>query len=964
MTISNQKAFDSILSMAQNMLRLSAERAQSAVTPEMIEKELTKLSIMMEDDFALVDRDALADELIRRSSRTVGENATLSNGEDHIAWLDAERKKDWTYWRRYSEYMETRIPWTALDALDVSTDEVLSQLEDPTREGAWDRRGLVVGHVQSGKTGNYTGLICKAADAGYKIIIVLAGLHNNLRAQTQIRLDEGFLGFATIADADELPAVGVGLIDKDMSVRPNAATNRSDKGDFNTAVAAKMNISPEQRPWLFVVKKNKTVLERLLHWIRNRVANHINPETGRKLVTNLPLLVIDDESDHGSVDTGEDVVDESGIPDLEHQPKTINRLIRSILHHFSRKAYIGYTATPFANIFIHDRGETEKHGPDLFPASFITNLAAPSNYVGPGRVFGSASSTPEELPLVRPLMEDEFQPWMPSKTTTSPEIKPHKNGHQPRWKGEDRVPDSLAEAIRSFLYACAVRKLRGQGSRHSSMLIHVTRFTSVQSAVVNQVTEYVRELKGRYTRSIELAELEKLMRAEYQETFLPGMQDIRSALVEGETLKDFSWADIRAVLPDVLSDIRVREINGTAKDALDYSENDGTGLKVIAIGGDKLARGLTLEGLCTSYFLRTARMYDTLMQMGRWFGYRDGYLDVCRLYTSEEMVEWFGHIADAAEELRQEFDNMVAAGATPKQFGLRVKSHSVLTVTSRAKMRNARTMQLTYSGDLLQTIVFPNRNNDITANFTAANRFINTLGPSTDLNDQYFVPQGQKWNGHLWRNVSALNVISFLRDYRTHSASFRIMSPLIADFIEEMNKDGELTSWTIALIGKDSGPDDKHRTLGGCSVNMLQRKRTTEHPDRYSIKTLISPRDQAIDLTEAEWKAALDLSRKTWRNDTDRNEGKEPPSEPRGPQIRYILGEGVTEMGIPSRRERGLLMLYLLDPVGAGVDELKNADPVVAWAISFPSSTSERKVSNSRYIANSVLWGGINDWVD
>ncbi len=955
MTISNQKAFDSILSMAQNMLRLAAERAQSPVNPEMIEKELTKLSIMMEDDFALVDRDALVDELIRRSSRTVGENATLSSGEDHIAWLDAERKKGWTYWQRYSEYMEARIPWTALDALDVATDEVLSQLEDPTREGAWDRRGLVVGHVQSGKTGNYTGLICKAADAGYKIIIVLAGLHNNLRAQTQIRLDEGFLGFATIADADELPAVGVGLIDKDMSVRPNAATNRSDKGDFNTAVAAKMNISPEQRPWLFVVKKNKTVLERLLHWIRNRVANHVDPETGRKLVTNLPLMVIDDESDHGSVDTGEDVVDEFGNPDLEHEPKTINRLIRSILHHFSRKAYVGYTATPFANIFIHDRGETQEHGPDLFPAAFITSLAAPSNYVGPGRVFGSASSTPEDLPLVRPLSDDEFLPWMPPR---------HKNGYRPRWQGEDRVPDSLAEAIRSFVYACAVRKLRGQGSKHSSMLIHVTRFTSVQNAVVNQVAEYVRDLKGRYTRGIELDNLEALMRTEYQETFLLGMQRIRSALVEGEALEDFSWADIRAVLPDVLSDIRVREINGTAKDALDYAENDGTGLKVIAIGGDKLARGLTLEGLCTSYFLRTARMYDTLMQMGRWFGYRDGYLDVCRLYTSQEMVEWFGHIADAAEELRQEFDNMVAAGATPKQFGLRVKSHSVLTVTSRAKMRNARAMQLTYSGDLLQTIVFPNRKDDITASFKATDRFINTLGPSTDLNDQHFVPQGQKWNGHLWRDVPALSVISFLRDYRTHPASFRIMSPLIADFIEEMNKDSELTSWTVALIGKDTGPDDKYRKVGGSSVNMLKRRRTIEHADRYSIKTLISPRDQAIDLTEAEWKAALDLSQKTWRNDTDRNEGKEPPSEPRGPQIRHILGEGDTEAGVRARRERGLLMLYLLDPEGAEVEELKDADPVVAWAISFPSSNSERRVSNSRYIANSVLWGGLNEWVD
>ncbi|KZS49636.1 Z1 domain-containing protein [Rhizobium anhuiense] len=955
MTLSNQKAFDSILSMAQNMLRLAAERAQSAVTPEMIEKELNKLAIMMEEDFALVDREALVDELIRRSSRTVGENATLSSGDDHVPWLDAERKKGWTYWRRYSEYMEARIPWTALDALDVATDEVLSQLEDPSREDAWDRRGLVVGHVQSGKTGNYTGLICKAADAGYKIIIVLAGLHNNLRAQTQIRLDEGFLGFATISDAEELPAVGVGLIDSDISARPNAATNRSDKGDFNTAVAAKMNISPEQRPWLFVVKKNKTVLERLLHWIRNRVANHVDPETGRKLVTNLPLLVVDDESDHGSVDTGEDVVDEFGNPDLEHEPKTINRLIRSILHHFSRKAYVGYTATPFANIFIHDRGETQEYGPDLFPAAFITNLAAPSNYVGPGRVFGSASSTPEDLSLVRPLLDDEFQPWMPPR---------HKNGYRPRWQGEDCVPDSLSEAIRSFVYACAVRKLRGQGNKHSSMLIHVTRFTAVQNVVVNQVAEYLRDLKGRYTRGIDLTVLEVSMQSEYETVFLPGMRKIRAALVEGEMLEDFGWSDVRTVLPDVLSDIRVREINGTAKDALDYAENDGTGLKVIAIGGDKLARGLTLEGLCTSYFLRTARMYDTLMQMGRWFGYRDGYLDVCRLYTSEEMVEWFGHIADAAEELRQEFDNMVAAGATPKQFGLRVKSHSVLTVTSRAKMRNARAMQLTYSGDLLQTIVFPNRKDDIAANFQAAERFVTALGPSLDLDQQNYVSGNQKWNGHFWREVSALSVISFLREYRTHPASFRIMSPLIADFIEEMNKDRELTTWTVALIGKDSGPDDKHRTVGGCSVNMLKRNRTTEHADRYSIKTLISPRDQAIDLTEQEWKAALELSRKTWRNDTDRNEGKEPPSEPRGPQIRHILGDGVAEAGIAHRRERGLLMLYLLDPARSEVAELADADPVAAWAISFPSSTSERRVSNSRYIGNSVLWGGLNEWVD
>lgn len=954
MTYSNQKAFDSLLSMAQNMIRLAAERAQTAVTPEIIEKELTKLAVLMPEDLALIDKNALVDELIRRSSRTVGDNATLSSGEDHIDWLDSDRKKDWRYWRRYSEYMEAKLPWTALDALDVATDEVLSNLEDPTREGAWDRRGLVVGHVQSGKTGNYTGLICKAADSGYKIIIVLAGLHNNLRSQTQIRLDEGFLGFATISDEDDLPPVGVGMIDGDKSIAPNAATNRSNNGDFNTAMAARMNVSPEERPWLFVVKKNKTVLERLLHWIRNRVANHVDPVTGQRLVTNLPMLIIDDESDHGSVDTGENIVDDFGKPDLEHEPKTINRLIRSILHHFTRKAYVGYTATPFANIFIHERGATQEHGPDLFPASFITSLAAPSNYVGPGRVFGSASSTPSDLPLIHPLATEDFESWIPQR---------HKNGWRPRWHGEDRVPDTLAEAIRSFVYACAVRKLRGQGSKHSSMLIHVTRFTSVQNEVVNQVAEYIRNLKGRYTRGIDLTEIEAFMRTEYETVFLPGMQEIRDALVEGETLDDFDWSELRSVLPDVLSDIRVREINGTAKDALDYEENEATGLKVIAIGGDKLARGLTLEGLCTSYFLRTTKMYDTLMQMGRWFGYRDGYLDVCRLYTSEEMVEWFGHIADAAEELRQEFDNMVAAGATPKQFGLRVKSHSVLTVTSRAKMRNARPMELTYSGDLLQTIVFPNRKEEISANFQATDRFINSLGPSLDLNDeQRFVPENQSWSGHLWRDITALNIITFLREYRTHPASFRIMSPLIADFIEAMNKDSELTNWTVALIGKDQ--PGRPESVGGKSVKMLDRKRTVEHSDRYSIKALISPRDEAIDLTEAEWRASLTLSEKTWRNDPDRNEGAKPPTSPRGPQIRSILGGEYPFTEVPHRRDRGLLMLYLLDPQSASVEEIIGADPVVAWAISFPGSTSTRKVSNSRYIANSVHWGGVNDWVD
>ena len=255
---------------------------------------------------------------------------------------------------------------TAVDALDKSTDQILGWMEDPDRAGAWDRRGLVVGHVQSGKTANYSGLICKAADSGYKIIVFLAGLHNNLRSQTQIRLEEGFLGYETSATGDIVKLIGVGEHGRDFEIKPNCATNRTNNGDFNTKIAKHLAITPEQRPWLFVVKKHKVVLERLLKWIRGHVADATD-EHGKRFVSNLPLLLIDDEADHASVDTGEQHIGADGNPDEDHEPKAINSRIRKILNTFAKKAYVGYTATPFANIFIHRQNETPEEGPDLFP---------------------------------------------------------------------------------------------------------------------------------------------------------------------------------------------------------------------------------------------------------------------------------------------------------------------------------------------------------------------------------------------------------------------------------------------------------------------------------------------------------------------------------------------------------------------------------------------------------------------
>jgi hypothetical protein len=807
-----------------------------------------------------------------------------------------------------------------------------------------------VGHVQSGKTGNYTGLVCKAADAGYKIIIVLAGLHNNLRAQTQIRLEEGFLGYETSAAGDCVKTIGVGEIDSDVKIQPNCATNRSNNGDFSTKVAQHCAISPEQRPWLFVVKKNKTVLERLLKWIRNHVADATDKKTGRRFVTNLPLLLIDDESDHASVDTGEQLFNPDGAPDDEHQPKAINSRIRKILHSFAKSAYVGYTATPFANIFIHRRGETREEGPDLFPQSFIINLAAPSNYAGPAKVFGLRSQQGRSggLPLIRDVSDHVdntgVSGWMPSK---------HNKDHIPLHTGQDAVPPSLQEAVCAFVMACCVRELRGQGAEHSSMLVHVTRLNLVQAEVHRQVVELVRRMRQKITRGVDHEALLADLRTLWERDFVPTSDEIARQLPEpgGAPLK-LDWSAILRVLPDVISDVDVRMINGTAKDALDYAEQRDKGLKVIAIGGDKLARGLTLEGLCVSYFVRTSKMYDALMQMGRWFGYRPGYIDLCRLYTTADLVEWFGHIADASEELREEFDAMAESGATPRDYGLKVQSHPILLVTSPLKMRSSKSLQLSFSGELLETVAFHRDPVIVRRNLDAVGQLIAGMGSPGEINPVRKRAGGtHDWRGFVWNGIPADLVSGFFASYTTHPKARKVNSALLAKFITKMAISGELTSWVVALLGGGTGGE--HVFEGNLKVEAMPiRAPDNKIKERYSIGRLLSPRDEALDLDGPAWAAAMEMTTRSWRPDPARQKDgiePKPPQLPNGPSIRRIRGEGAE--GVAGAPERGLLLLYPLDPTEAGLKDPNT--PVMAFGVSFPVSSSGTKVE---YQVDHLLW--------
>lgn len=949
MEAASADSFYKVVKTAQSLL----EEEKGSITPALIAGKVDMVLAMSPRWRIGLDIEAVVAELVRRFSVWVGASAILKDDAGHEDWLVAARKQDWRYWQRYRDWLEVKLPSSAIDELDETTDRILGLLEDPLRGGSWDRRGLVVGHVQSGKTGNYTGLICKAADAGYKIIIVLAGLHNNLRAQTQIRLDEGFLGYETAPNPEDIKLVGVGEIDRDPGIRPNYATNRTDKGDFTPSGTKNLGISPEQRPWLFVVKKNKTVLERLLRWIRNHVAEKEDPETGRKVVTHLPLLVIDDEADHASVDTGEQVFDENGQPDPEHEPTTINRLIRRILHTFTRSAYVGYTATPFANIFIHDKGATRDEGPDLFPAAFIINLGAPSSYVGPARVFGlnNGNGRSGGLPLTRHVDDhvtlDGTAGWMPPK---------HKSGHLPLHGGKPTLPESLKQAIDAFVIACAIRILRGQRSQHASMLVHVTRFTNVQKQVHTQVEEHVKHMRQRIHRRVDDANVLRRLQDALEDCRRTTAEIVSSdpSLDEGRIPE---WDEIRSVLPEVLPDIQIRMINGTAKDALDYVEHANTGLKVIAIGGDKLARGLTLEGLCVSYFLRSSKMYDTLMQMGRWFGYRPGYLDLCRLYTTPDLMEWFGHITDAAEELREEFDQMVGSGSTPKQYGLKVQSHPVLMVTSRLKMRAATTLMLSFSGQVLETVALFADPLVLQRNLDTAKRFLGSLGRPEPDPTRMRNGVEHKWSGYLWSDVPHADVTDFLAGFKTHPDAHKVNGPLLAEFIQNMAKQGELVRWTVALIGSgDHESDNRIEHLGdGIAVRTLRRKKKTATGNRYSIGRLLSPRDEAIDLDEAAWSAALERTRQNWKPDPGRLQEGEEPNTPSGQAIRWIKGHGAA--GVSARPDHGLLLLYALDPAQAGVSPLDEHSPaVIAFGISFPGSDTGVKVE---YKVNTVM---IRDW--
>ena len=903
-----------------------------------------------------VDIDTLVADLEASFQTVIGHERVLAGDSDgYEPWLSSRKgSTSWQFWERYEQYLDQEKKWplATLRRLDESTDRVLGLLTDPARSGAWDRRGLVMGHVQSGKTSHYVGLICKAADAGYKLIIVLAGFHKSLRSQTQIRLEEGFLGYdrgATQTSADApIKSVGAGLFDG--APKANSITTRADDGDFKRQIANRFAINPGDRPLLFVIKKNNSVLKNLLNWVAWFADTP--DEEGNQYVKEVPLLVVDDEADQGSIDTKRQEYDETGQPNPDHDPTAINRSIRKLLYLFDQSAYVGYTATPFANIFIHEGNETPSEGADLFPRSFILSLPSPSNYVSPERVFGSPRDDDNSrgLPIIRTVTDHadtlelgERSGWMPPK---------HDKFHEPKYESRDSVPPSLREAVLAFVLSIAARIARGQETEHNSMLVHVTRFTLVQHRVAEQIRTLLSETKRRlrFGDGDSPNQLQDELRELWEADFAPTSKQVDQA-VPDQRLSPQQWLEIQPYIRAAVQSIEVREINGMAGEVLDYIDHSSTGLNVIAVGGDKLSRGLTLEGLSVSYFLRASRMYDTLMQMGRWFGYRPGYLDLCRLYTTPEMKDWFAHISEASEELREDFDRMAASRQTPRDFGHRVRSHPMMMVTSQVKMRSGRQIDITYAGDMCETINFWRDRTRLEANWQAGQHLIQEIERSG------IVPHGEKGStdSRSWQAVGPSHIIDFLDAYQEHEASRKVKTMLLADYINAENERGFLRNWTVLLA---SGSLDNRCKLGSAEVKLverawhltspkgLDRERTRELrsyqiSNHYRIRRLVSPDDELIDLTPQQRKRALEQTLRAWEED---GKGRDEPKRPSGSAIRA-----------ERPATKGLLLLYALDGAGDPAKVESNAVriPVLGFGISFPRG-NVASASRVRYVVNNV----------
>jgi hypothetical protein len=728
----------------------------------------------------------------------------------HTPW-DIEGEKRF-YWRKQREFLMSTLAKKngieeasrIINSIDFETDEILRNMENPLRR-EFDSRGLVVGYVQSGKTANFTALISKAADAGYRFIVVFAGIHDELRQQTQIRIDRELSGHNNLnLDGDFVEWNDYESNKRWKSLTSAGYLDGKETGEFSGKGINKFKdefLSKEQ-PVIAIVKKNVRIMDRLIKWIENSV------DSDR---LNVPFLIIDDEADQASVDG-------NANKDENTDPTKTNARIRKLISLFDRSSYVGYTATPFANVFIKHDTEHEGLGDDLYPRNFIHSLPEPRGYFGTRRIFN------DNL--------DEFF------------VKEIKNPALEKKELTDRgnITSDIVSAIYSFIIGMAIRNLRGQRDMPMSMMINVDHRVNKMNRIGELVSDYLRILRKRVDRSsIE----------EAYDLFVSDSYLLDQKLNSGNQF--FSRTEIIDEIIEIIesANIKVRVLNSGNDDKLDYAKEPS--MKVIAVGGNKLSRGLTLEGLMTTFYLRESKQFDTLLQMGRWFGYRKGYEDLVRIYTSKTLWRQFKDLAIVELEFRENIKEMVEDRKTPKEFAVGVRQILGLLPTSRNRL-GAAILEDYFGGSQVSVTRLPlDHPRIIDDNNKATMELIQDICD----NEISFVPKGNSdLPSMLAYEVPYEIVYNFLLKYQialdVDGTSIGFNKESMISYIKARISQDQLLKWNIAVVSIGQNNDNTIIKLpGNFSVRAINRARlkTSAINGAYNIKAVSSKSDRKLDLS-------------------------------------------------------------------------------------------------------------------
>ncbi|WP_298699233.1 Z1 domain-containing protein [uncultured Rothia sp.] len=767
----------------------------------------------------------------------------------------------------------------AVKTIDRESGEILNLLVNLNEKGV-KRKGLVVGYVQSGKTANFSAVITKAVDEGYRLVIVMTGILESLRSQTQARLQNG------VADA---------IIKSKKSV----ISLTSVKSDISSDDASNLEANLHTGGVAYaVVKKNHNCLKYLMEQLR--IVNQ------KGLLKDVPVLIIDDESDQATPNTANKTEDYS----------TINGDMRQIWEQVQQGSYVAYTATPFANVFMNPKdeerytehvesdnpenpeGETIERYPGLYPSDFIYALERPNGYIGASRIFGTPLwATEDEDGTLNDGVDIDAL-----RDIDTEEAKILR--HPTRKDGGDYIPEmvpSLEAAVQWFMIATALRRRRTQKQQHSSMLIHLSHLKETHFEVEKVIKDYISKLKENCGKP----EINDAMQSLYERE-VARMLAIRPEKIYPD------WDELKLAVSQVVRETKCIVENSASDEQLKYEDKEP--LTCIVIGGNALSRGLTLEGLICSYYLRKSKTYDALLQMGRWFGFRPGYEDLIRLWTTEDIQEDYRYLADIEDELREEIREI----DDPSVVAVKIRAdRKKLNVTSPNKMRNAAPVNINHSGKSYQVTRFEEQNDKcLKHNIQVLESLIKSIGSTQEA------LRGKNNGSYLFEGVPVGTIIDYLTNYQVHPSNPGIDADRLVKWIAE----NVTQNWNV-VIYSDTDENRPKRDFAGYEIRMADRTAVKSKSTEgiVDIKSLANPQTYVLDLRILAHHGKIKISEIDLKK-AEKDSGK---------KLRSLNGNSP------------LLVVYVVNPKSqanrSGRRDLDAVAPVVLHTIVIPKIVSSGK---------------------